>query len=236
VSALRVAVGLVPRATPEALARPAGASWEGVAVDVLRATTTLSFARANGAGRILPFAETSAAIAHRGADPNALACGERDGRIVPGFDLGNSPAEFTRERVSGRAIAFASTNGSLAMRAIAGCGRRWLGAFVSAEALARALEGASRVWIVCAGKLGAFALEDAACAGWLVARLVARGARADNDAARLCAALAPRDADEVRALVEGCDHARYLAALGEPFARDVAQCATLDVLDAAQTF
>jgi 2-phosphosulfolactate phosphatase len=210
--------------------------WHGVAVDVLRATSSLTLALEHGAAGVLPFATTAAAIAWRDAHPGALACGERDGRIVAGFDLGNSPSEFSRKRVAGRTLAFASTNGSRAMLSLWGCGRRWLAAFVNVSAAVRALEGAGRVVISCAGKEGAFALEDAACAGWIVRRLVDGGAEAADEAARLCASLAPRDAGEVRALVEGCEHARTLRGLGRAYARDVTLCATLDLVGAAHTF
>ncbi len=228
---MRVTVDLRPG--PPGSARDADV---GVAIDVLRATTTLTVARANGAAGIVAFAEPAAAIAHRAAHPGVLACGERGGRIVPGFDLGNSPFEFGADVVAGRALAFASTNGSRALLALANARTRLLGAFVSAGAVRRALGGAERVHVVCAGKEGAFAIEDAACAGWLVARLVEDGAVAENDAARFVSSLAPRDADEVRALVEGCEHGRYLASLGEAYARDVAFCATLDAVGDAQTF
>ena len=234
----RVVVALVPERVPAALAAGGGPArgWTGVAVDVLRATSTLTLAREHGATRIVPLAGTAEALALRAERPDVLACGERQGRIVPGFDLGNSPFEFVRDRVAGRTLAFASTNGSRALLALAGCGTRWLGAFLSASALAGALAGAPRVCIACAGKEGAFALEDAACAGWLVARLAAAGAEPANDEARLCAALAPRDAGEVRALVEGCEHGRYLAGLGPEYARDVALCGTLDAAGVAHTF
>jgi 2-phosphosulfolactate phosphatase len=198
------------------------------AIDVLRATTSLAVARANGAARVLPFADTAAALAFRDAHAGALACGEREGRIVPGFDLGNSPFEYTPERVAGRTLAFASTNGSRALLAASRCRRRWLANFTTLSAVVEALAGESDVWLVCAGKLGGFALEDAACAGAIAARLAARGATLANDPARLVCALAPADAAEVRTLVRGCDHGRWLAGLGASFAADVAFCATLD--------
>jgi 2-phosphosulfolactate phosphatase len=238
----RVAVDLVP--DPERLRRtaPAGAPARaagpaGVAIDVLRATSTLTVARANGAAVVVPFATPEGALAYRDAHPGALACGERGGRIVPGFDLGNSPSEFPRDRVAGRTLAFASTNGSLAMLAVAHRPVRWLAAFVNAAAVTRALVAGGRdVAITCAGKEGAFALEDAACAGWLVARLAEAGFEPGNAAARLCASLAPRDALGVRALVEGCEHARVLRELGPAYAADVGFCAALDALDAAHGF
>ena len=228
-TAARVRVALVPPA-PGSL--PTGAC--AVALDVLRATTTLAFARRNGAARVIPFASPAEAVAFRDAHPGALACGEREGRIVPGFDLGNSPGEFTRERVEGRALAFASTNGSRALLAASRCRRRLLGSFAALSAVVQALASEREIWLVCAGKLGSFALEDAACAGAIAARLTARGAELANDAARLAATLAPADATAVRALVTGCDHARWLASLGDAFATDVEACATLDQLDSAE--
>ena len=90
--------------------------WSAVIVDVLRATSTLTLALANGARGVEAFADPALAMARRAGDASVLACGERDGRKVEGFDLGNSPLEYTRERVEGRTLAFASTNGSLANR------------------------------------------------------------------------------------------------------------------------
>ena len=188
----------------------------------------------NGAARIVPLTDTAEAIARRDADPGSLACGERDGRIVPGFDLGNSPSEYTAGRVRGRTLYFASTNGSWAMSHAAARGSRhdsWtLGSFVNATATLEGIENDFEVLVACAGKLGRFALEDAAFAGWLCARLAERGARLANDAARLAATLAPRDATEVRALVEGCSHGRYLRSLGPEYARDVEFCSRLDAV------
>lgn len=199
-------------------------------VDVLRATSTLTLALANGARGVEAFADPALAMARRAGDASVLACGERDGRKVEGFDLGNSPLEYTRERVEGRTLAFASTNGSLAMLATAGCARRTLGAFINATAvLQRVREGRPKnLLIACAGKLGGFALEDTAFAGWLCAALVREGATLEGAAERLSCALAPRDAAEVRAAVEGSSHGRTLRRMGDSFARDVEFCAGLD--------
>ncbi len=228
---VRVALRTTGRPWPE---RAGGGSCI-VAVDVLRATSTLSVALANGAARIVPLTGTAEAIARRDAEPGSLACGERDGRIVPGFDLGNSPAEYGAGRVRGRTLWFASTNGSWAMRhaADAPAGTWTIGAFVNATAVLEGLGRDRDVLVACAGKEGRFALEDAAFAGWLCARLVERGARLANDAARFAVTLAPRDGAEVRALVEGCSHGRYLRSLGPEYARDVAFCATLDAAGGA---
>jgi 2-phosphosulfolactate phosphatase len=218
-----VRVALVPPA-PGALPSDACA----VAIDVLRATSTLAVARSNGAARAIPFATPAEALDFRRRTPGALACGEREGRIVEGFDLGNSPAEFTRERVNGKTLAFASTNGSRALLAAARCRRKLLGNFIALTATVDALRSESEVWLVCAGKLGRFALEDAACAGTIAAKLHAAGAKLANDEARLAATLACEDATAIHSAVTSSDHARWLATLGESFAADVEFCATAD--------
>ncbi|MBI5711753.1 MAG: 2-phosphosulfolactate phosphatase [Candidatus Eisenbacteria bacterium] len=212
--------------TPAAGEVPARAT--AVVVDVLRASTTLTVARRNGAREVLEAATPEEAFAHARGHPGALLCGERDGRKIPGFDLGNSPLEYGPETVGGRTLVFASTNGSQALRRAACARRRLLGAFVNADAVARAVADEPEVVIVCSGKLGRFCIEDAAFAGWLAARLAAAGARVEGAAARLARTLAPRDAAAVRALLQGAAQGRHLRSLGPEYAADLEFCAGLD--------
>jgi 2-phosphosulfolactate phosphatase len=160
-------------------------------------------------------------------------CGEREGRKVPGFDLGNSPHEYGAEIVAGRTLIFASTNGSIAMRRAARARRRVLAAFVNGSAAVEAVAGERDVVVVCAGKLGRFSLEDALFAGWMCARLEARGADLVGPGSRLARTLAPGSAGEVRALVQGSSHGRYLRSLGPEFAADVEYCCGLDTIGSA---
>jgi 2-phosphosulfolactate phosphatase len=211
-------------------AEPVPRDSTAVILDVLRATTTLTHALANGARAILPAGTPEEARALQRAHPGALLCGERDGRILPGFDLGNSPAEYTPGVVSGKTLVFASTNGSIAMLAARGARRRLLGAFVNAGAVVEAVARDAAVVIVCSGKLGRFSLEDAACAGWLVRALERRGCAADGASARLARALAPAGPDDVLPLLEGASHGRYLRQLGGEFLRDLPRCAAVDSL------
>lgn len=204
-----------------------------VVVDVLRATSVLTLARLHGARAILPAATPEEALALRARHPGALLCGERDGRRIAGFDLGNSPFEYGFETVGGRTLVFASTNGSQALLAARGARRRVLGAFVNASAVLETVAGDEEVAIVCSGKLGGYALEDAALAGWLVERLAARGARVAGAAAAFARRTAPRDAADVRAAVQGASHGRYLRSLGPGYARDVEFCAALDTIEQA---
>jgi 2-phosphosulfolactate phosphatase len=204
-----------------------------VCIDVLRATTTLTVALEAGAARVLPAATPEEAFALRARHPGAWVCGERGGRIVPGFDRGNSPAEYRGPDVAGRTLVFATTNGSLALLRARRARRRLLAAFVNASAAADALAGAGEVVLVCAGREGRFAAEDAACAGWLCERLARRGARLVGPEAALARRLAPADAAAVRAAVQGSIHGRALRRLGGPFAEDVEFCGTLDALPRA---
>jgi len=228
---------LVELSLTAAAAVPGRFTGDGVAVviDVLRATTSLTVARAAGAGPITAAATPEQARALRERLPDALLCGERDGLRIPGFDLGNSPFEYGRDRVAGRALIFASTNGSQALQAAGAARRCWLAAFVNLAAVVEAVAGEPRVWVIASGKLGHFAIEDTACAGLLCRRLAERGATLQGAAARAAATLAVGDAAQVKSLVEGAPHARALRALGPEFARDVEFCAGLDVMDHAFT-
>jgi 2-phosphosulfolactate phosphatase len=201
-------------------------------IDVLRATTVLSEALANGAAGVIEAATVDEAFALGARHPGSLLCGERDNRVVPGFDLGNSPYEYTRERVSGRTLVFASTNGSQALRLAAGR-RRVLASFRNLTAAAERVRDTRDVVIVCSGKLGRFSLEDVACGAMVAARLETRGASPADPASAFARTLAPRDADDVRRVVEGSSHGRYLRTLGAAYARDVAFCSELDTLDQA---
>ncbi|MCC6354566.1 MAG: 2-phosphosulfolactate phosphatase [Verrucomicrobiae bacterium] len=146
-----------------------------VAIDVLRATSTMTVALAHGAAAIIPAAELDEARAVHASRPGALLCGERHGLPPEGFDLGNSPREFTRERVAGRTIVHTTTNGTRAVRACARAHETLLGCFLNIAAVAdriraRAHEVETLV-LACAGTFEDFSMEDALFAGALVERL-----------------------------------------------------------------
>jgi 2-phosphosulfolactate phosphatase len=103
-----------------------------VVIDVLRATTTIVHALAAGTSEVAPCEEIEDAkklAATLGS--KAVLSGEREGLPIPGFDLGNSPAEFTRDRVAGKTLVFTTTNGTRAMHRCRHAARVLLGAFVN---------------------------------------------------------------------------------------------------------
>src|SRR5260370_27241060 len=109
---MRVHVALTP-ADASGLAL---AGWAAVVVDVLRATTTVVAACTAGCARVIPVADVNAAHerARQFPDGEVLLAGERGGEPIAGFHLGNSPLEFTSERVGGRTVLLTTTNGTAA--------------------------------------------------------------------------------------------------------------------------
>lgn len=177
--------------TPQALG---GADVSGrtvFVIDVLRATTTICAALANGARAVVPAASGEEAIrlAQSIGGPDILLGGERNCLRMPGFALGNSPREMTPAAVSGKLIVHSTTNGTRALLALPLARAVYAAAAVNlsvaGERARQAIEEEDGVVILCAGREGAFSLDDAYCAGRLVlAALGGRAARKGlNDAA-----------------------------------------------------
>src|SRR6266850_3929361 len=166
---MRVHVALTPAEFPDAPLTGCVA----LAVDVLRATTASVAACDAGCRRLVPVPDAEAAEAMAALDgAGTVLAGERGGEALAGFELGNSPAEFSVERVGGRTVVLTTTNGTAAMLTAARAAAAGLAALTNVTAAARwALEQGRDVTILCAGDNGAFSLEDAVCAGLLVARL-----------------------------------------------------------------
>lgn len=167
-----------------------------VIVDVVRSTTTIVEALANGARGIYPAVSTEEAVklAHSLGRDDTLLCGERKGQKVEGFDLGNSPAEFTREAVEGKRLVMSTTNGTRAFSLAHESPRVLACAFTNLSAVVEEVTGADELVVLCAGREDRFSLCDALCAGHLVARLLAEseGDHELNDAALAAKALASR--------------------------------------------
>lgn len=156
-----------------------------VAIDVLRATTTLVHGFNNGMAAMYPCETIEDAIAYRDEHgPEILLGGERGGEPIDGFDLSNSPHEWNRETVGGRTVAFTTSNGTRALLRSAEADRVVTGSFANLSAVVRFLESSDLpVHLVCAGTNGHIATEDVAFAGAVVDRLVARGNADLNDGA-----------------------------------------------------
>src|SRR5262249_8185995 len=123
-----------------------------VVIDVLRATTTIIHALASGAREVLPFLEIGEAQQKATeVGETAVLGGERGGKPIPGFDLGNSPAEYTPDKVRGKTVVFTTTNGTRAMLRCHAAQRVLVGAFVNFSAVCREVGGEQELAFVCAG-------------------------------------------------------------------------------------
>ncbi len=165
-----------------------------VVIDVIRATSTIMEALANGARAVYPVASTEEAVqlaASLGRD-DSLLCGERKGVMIEGFDLGNSPREFTPEVVAEKQLVITTTNGTRAFVAVQGAERVVAASFLNLSAVVEAVKDADRLLVVCAGKEDRFSMDDAVCAGLLIQRVIeARGGGGVmNDGSRAAVLLA----------------------------------------------
>jgi 2-phosphosulfolactate phosphatase len=138
----------------------------GIVVDVLRATSTIAQALAAGYRRVLCCAEIDDALAIRDKLPDSLVGGERNAVQVEGFDVGASPREFLEARAE--TLILSTTNGTRAiLEAAQRCETVVLGSLLNLAAVVHVIEDVNAV-VVCAGFKGAFALDDAYCAGRIV--------------------------------------------------------------------
>jgi 2-phosphosulfolactate phosphatase len=184
---------------------------------------------AAGCRRILPVRDREAALttadALGGAD--TLLAGERDGETIAGFDLGNSPLEYTVERVSGRTVVLTTTNGTAAMLEARRAAVAAVAALTNLEAAARWAAAQRRdVTVLCAGEAGQVSLEDTVCAGLLVETLAGAGCSAEpSDAATAARRAASFYAARLGRLAEDSEWARRLVRRGR--GADIAACLTL---------
>lgn len=146
-----------------------------VVLDVLRASTTIVEALAAGARTLFPVAtiEEAIGLAKTLGRDEVLLAGERKALPIEGFDLGNSPREFTAETVGGKMVVMSTTNGTIAITAAAGAGRVVVGAWLNFQAVVDDLvrSGGEPV-LLCAGRSNTFGLEDVVCAGHIAAAVM----------------------------------------------------------------
>jgi 2-phosphosulfolactate phosphatase len=144
-------------------------------IDILRATTVMCAALAHGAKALIPVASTEEALrlAQTIGSDDVLLAGERNCLRIPGFQLGNSPLEMREPVVRGKTLIVTTSNGTKALLACQGAASVFPAAAanlsLAAERISEAIDRDDDVLIVCAGRSGTFALDDAYCAGRLIA-------------------------------------------------------------------
>lgn len=153
-----------------------------VVIDVLRATSTIATALANGAEAVIPVTGIEDCKAFEGL-PHHLLAAERDGRTYPGMSFGNSPKEYTPEVVSGKTLVLTTTNGTLSLDLTQQAEERYTASFLNLTATTNHLSALGKDTILmCAGWKGRVNLEDTLLAGAIVKQLMHHFSVADDEA------------------------------------------------------
>ena len=197
----------------------------GIVVDVVRATSTIAQALSAGYERVLCVPEIEQARTLRAELADSVVGGERDAVRIDGFDVGASPREFLEPQA--QTLILSTTNGTRTIvTAAERCEEVLIGSLLNLDAVVRAAtKRGEDVAVICAGYKGAFAFDDAYCAGRLVRELDAER----SDAAVAAALLADAYPDPL----EGLNARTY----GPPgLEEDIAFCARESVLETVPRF
>src|SRR5438270_9058708 len=204
-----------------------------VIVDVLRASTTVATALGNGAKTVMPLEGADEVISrskefHRS---QIILAGEQKMLPITGFDLGNSPQDFTKEAVEGKTILITTTNGTRALLGVQGARDIVIGSYVNFTAVLALMKVAASsntdITIICAGEEGGFTLEDAACAGRYVKAIPKRSDSIEmNDAAAASMLIEKKYGDNIAKVFKESAHGKALQEAG--FGDDLAAAAEVD--------
>jgi 2-phosphosulfolactate phosphatase len=205
-----------------------------VVIDVLRSSTTVATALANGAREIIPVSNIEAAVKISASllGDVTLRGGERNGKMIQGFNLGNSPLEYSEAAVKGKSIIYCTTNGSLAMHRSRFARTMVVGAFVNVSKVAEFIARINEEFlIICAGNSTVshgFSIEDTVCAGMIIHKLQEELQQQVEytDTSRAARSLYRAHGRSIFKMLKTSDHGTYLAGIG--FEEDLKVCAKVD--------
>lgn len=196
-----------------------------VVIDILRASSSICYGIENGAEGIIPVATVEECLEYSSGD--FLLAAEREGRVVDGFDFGNSPFSYTAEKVSGKQIVLTTTNGTLALHQSLEADKIVIGSFLNISALSSWLHRQQQsVLLLCAGWKGMFNLEDTLFAGAVVNRLRSDIANVD-DAGIAAEELYLLAKDDLRGFLRKSSHTIRLEKLN--IEEDICFCLQTDI-------
>jgi 2-phosphosulfolactate phosphatase len=201
-----------------------------VIIDIFRATTSISYGIENGAKAIIPVSHVEECSAYREKGFDHLLAAERDGEIVTGFDFGNSPFSYTKEKVEGKTIVLTTTNGTHALQLSRKAKKIVIGSFLNITALCNWLKLQNEnVLLVCSGWKNNFNLEDTLFAG-AVAEQLKDGDFQLDDPAIAANDLYQIAKDDLNVYLKKTSHSERLKKLG--IEADIAFCLNIDLTTA----
>ena len=207
-----------------------------VVIDVLRAATTIIEALSNGCTEVIPAVTVDEAfdLAKKSPREDTLIGGERGGLKVDGFDLGNSPREYTRDVVFGKRVILTTTDGTKALHWVAAFEHVLVGAFTNAHAVVqRCIALKVDPVMVPAGKRGGFSLEDVVCGGMMIDFLDKKGVALTDGARAACILYKAFDRDLLE-MARTSEHGRELIQLG--LEKDLGFCVQTNVSSSVPVF
>ena len=202
-----------------------------VVIDILRAGSVIVHALSQGATEVIPVTTVEEAFERGKTFPpgTTLLGGERGSRKIEGFDLGNSPEEYTAERVRGKRVILTTTNGTKAFHLVSAATEIFVGSFFNVtETANRCLQRGRNILLFASGSRGHFSLEDSVFGGMLVDRMLKRAGKSIHlsDASRAAHVLYQRfEGNLVEAFLLS-NHGRDLVELG--LGDDLATCSKID--------
>lgn len=203
-----------------------------VMIDVLRASSTIVTALANSAKGVIPVADMGAGskISQSMDTENILLCGEKDGEKIEGYDLGNSPLEYTQDVVQGKTIVLNTTNGTKALMRSSLAREILVGSFLNMKTIAGYLKEKENIALVCAGWRGRLSLEDLLCAGNIIYELTG-GVLPETafDGAKVAFGLYEKFGDDIEKTVQSSNHAHRLKDIVGT--EDLSFCSRVNAMD-----
>ena len=201
-----------------------------VIIDIFRATSSICYGIDNGAEAIIPVAEVEECLAYQEKYPHYLLAAELNGEVVTGFDFGNSPFSYAKEKVAGKTVVLTTTNGTHALHLSRNAKKVVLGSFLNLTAICDWLKiQHDDVLLVCAGWKNNFNLEDTIFAGAVTHQFTQAGFRPD-DAAIAANDLYQLAKDDMDGYFKKTSHSERLKKLG--IEKDIAFCLQVDIASA----
>lgn len=201
-----------------------------VVIDVLRATSAICAAFDNGIKKIIPVSTVEEAIEYK-RNENYIVAAERKGKIVDGFEFGNSPYSYINENVIGKTLVLTTTNGTKAFHTAKDAKHLIIGSLINLDAVCDyLLKEYKNVMILASGWQNKFCLEDTICAGAIVEKLLSTGKFTSEDDSSIAAKYLFLSArDNIFGYLKASSHRRRLRALN--LNEDIKYCLTPNQTD-----
>ena len=201
-----------------------------VIIDIFRATSSICYGIENGAAAIIPVSQVEECAAYREKSQDYLLAAERDGKVVEGFDFGNSPFSYIKEIVEGKTVVLTTTNGTHALHLSRLAKKIVIGSFLNLTALCNWLKTQDEnILLVCAGWKNNFNLEDTLFAGAVIEQLKAFDFKPD-DAAIAANDLYQTGKGDINGYLKKTSHSERLKQLG--IEKDIEFCLQVDLTTA----